>query len=514
MLHAVRVFSRRPGSRLGTIALIGVALSQIPLWYVTGSARFLVLWLVAIGLSAVCAWRVPRRQRWLVGLGSLVSFLSVLFISTSTSQISSWWFVLFPLLGVVLVKLYLALSRRAVPLPAAGALSDQTSLSKPGIARWWRGLVALLIPLHALGLGLYWAYTDHACSQYDLVRRSQGCALAGTLPDLPPDTRKVQLAPSGALVASAAGAEVPRPSPPFTNENMEAYWQQRATTPSTISLWDLSTGKLLHTLEQPAHVLDMMFSPNDQLVATSSADDQTRIWSVDDGSLQYTLPDTSLVVFSADGSLLATRTVNEPNIRLWSMQDGTLLRTIGEDVSASADMVFSPDGSLLAMLYDKEITLWRVADGTLQQTIDTDQGSFDSPSLSFSPDGQILVTTGGEISNNQHTVRLWRVADGTLLHKLVVSQVSITEEVFTGVNSIAFSPDGTRLVVDIVQRPLPSTIMIWRVADGALLDQIDRAGPVQLVRFNDNGTALQIYSASLFENVRMYTQQIAQAAMQ
>ncbi|MBV9790916.1 MAG: hypothetical protein JOZ51_22165 [Chloroflexi bacterium] len=504
MLHAVRVFSRRPGSRLGTITLLGVALSQIPLWYATGSARLLALWLVAIGLSAVCAWRVPPSQRWLVGLGSLVSFLSVLFISMSTRQISGWWFVLIPLLGVVLVKLYLALSKRAVPLPAAGALPDQALLPKPGIARWWRGLVALLIPLHALGLGLYWAYTDHACSQYDLVRRVQGCTLVRTPPTFPANTLAVQISPSGALATSAA-VDLTHP-------------EQIKTEGATISLWDLKNGRLLRTLDQRAQLFGVHFSADDRLVATGGTDGQVRVWRVDDGSLLHTIPNAGNMIFSPDGSILATPS-DETNIDLWSMQDGTLLRTItlDEDVVTRVNMMFSPDGSLLAVREFEDVTLWRVADGTLHQTIVTDQFSFDSERLSFSPDGQILVTTGAESGTEQHTMRIWRIADGTLVHSLHVNQEPLAELSFTSVGPIAFSPDGTHIAAGSFtteEGTKPKmTILIWRVADGTLLERIEPNSLPNMLLFNGDNTVLQIYDSNN-ETVRVYDQLLTQPAAQ
>lgn len=519
MLHAARRYSRRPSPHIGTIMLLGITLSQIPLWYAPGSARFLVLWLVALGLSAVCAWRVPQPQRWLVGLSSLVSILSVLFISMHTGQRSGWWFVFIPLLGVVLVKLYLALSKRAMPLPAADALPDQTSRPHSTIARWWRRLLAILIPLHALSLGLYWAYTDHACSRFDLVRRVQGCALVRTPPTFPTNTHEVEISPSGALVASAAGELTPMERP-FTPENLEAFREQSKTEGATISLWDLKTGRLLRTLEQPARAFGITFSADDQLVATEGADAQVRVWRVDDGSLLHTIPNTHTMTFRPDGSLLATTTVNDPNVRLWSMQDGTLLRTISLEHTIIDDtVIFTPDGLLLAVPYDRQVTLWRVADGTLQQTIDIDYIGHYKEAFSFSPDGQILATatTSYDKDVRSSAVQLWRVTDGTLLHTLNVKPVLKEDPYPAMIYLVSFSPDGTRVAVGafVVEAGGGSkmTILIWRVADGALLEHIEPTSLPNLFHFNDDNTVLQIYDSNL-ETARVYDQRLTQPAAQ
>ncbi|HEY0602547.1 MAG TPA: hypothetical protein VGD58_06535 [Herpetosiphonaceae bacterium] len=524
MIHAAAAASRRADPPIRKIVFLGITLSQIPLWYTFGTTRFVVLWLVALGLSAVCAWLVPPPRRWLVGLGSLVSFLSVLTVNVRAQVLWSGdgakvWFVLVPLLGVILLHIYLMLSKRAVPLPDTSPFAHEASLPNPRVALHWRRFLTLLIAIHALGVGLYWAYADHACSRFDLLRRVQGCALVRTLPTFPAHTNEVQLSPSGALAASVAPVTYTESlllGSPLTDEKIEALRQQIRTESSIISLWDLKTGRLWRTLEIPARPYDVTFSPNDQLVAARDIDDQTRIWSVGNGRLQHTIPDAGLIAFSADGSLLAATKNDDTSVRLWSMQDGTLLRTINlaEDVSFGVEMLFSPDGSLLAMRDGSELTLWRVADGTLQQTIDTDQYYDVSRSLSFSPDGQILATTGRWFRQGDGgAVLLWRVADGTLLHGLKVNQI-ITEEPYSAsIGTAAFSPDGTRVAVDARAWPQPAKILVWRVADGALLEYIDRAVATDLITFNDDGTALQLYGSS-WDPVRIYNQRLTQAAAQ
>lgn len=515
MLHAARRYSRRPGPHIGLIVFLGVALSQILLWSSPWRTQFTVLWLVAVGLSAVCAWRVPQPQRLLVALGSLVSFLSVLLISMSTRQLSGWWFVFMPLLGVVLVKLYLALSRWAVPIPDSSPFARRNSLSSSSRARGWRWFLPILITLHALSLGLYWAYIDHACSRFDLVRRVQGCAVVQTVPAFPVNTNKVQLAPSGTLAASTAPIEPVHMASPITTESVEAYQQQLKTEANTISLWDLKTGRLLRTLDQPARPFDITFSADDQLVATAGADAQVRVWRVNDGSLLHTIADARFMAFSADGSLLATAN-RDADVRLWSIQDGTLLRTItlAEDISFSGELLFSPDGSLLAVRDLADVTLWRVNDGTLHQTLKMDQLPLGlDPSFSFAPDGQTLATTGRFGEEDGGAVLLWRVADGKLLHTLKTHQALTEEPDPPRIGAPAFSSDGTQLVVSAEPMRQPNMFLIWRVADGALLQHIEQPIRTELVRFNADGTTLQFYNTPIREGVRIYTQRTAQPAV-
>lgn len=521
MLHAAAAELQPTDPPIRKIVLLGSALSQIPLWYAPGAARFVVLWLLSIGLSVVCARLVPSPRRWLVGLGSLGSFLSVLSIDVRErvlwyGELEKAWFVIAPLLGVALVQIYLMLINRAVPLPDTGAFSDQAARLGPRTAiRRQRGL-ALLITLHALGLALYWAYSDHACTWFDLVRRVQGCAVGQGLPAFPAHTTEIQISPSGALVASAAPVTYTESlllASPFTTENFEAFQQHIRTEATTISLWDLTTGQLLCTLDQPTRAFDIVVSPDDQLLATRGADDQLRIWSIADGRLLRTIADARFIAFSADGSLLATTTNDDPNIRLWSLRDGTLLRTmsLAEDVSFGVEMAFSPDGSLLAVRNNSVLALWRVGDGALHQTLATRQFPGPTQSLSFAPDGQTLATTGTYFGEGQGVgaVLLWRVADGTLLHALKVNQVISDEPSLARISTASFSPDGTRVAIGAREWPAPAVARIWRVADGALLEHIDGVVATDFVRLSVDGTSLQLYDSSR-NYVRIYTQRIAQ----
>ncbi|MBV9788038.1 MAG: hypothetical protein JOZ51_07695, partial [Chloroflexi bacterium] len=372
MSYLAATHPRQTVPPIRTLLFVSVALSQIPLFYAPESARFVVLWLVSLVLSAACAWHVPQPWRWLVGLVSLISILSVLSVDVrqqvrlhgSTEMI---WFVLIPLLGVVLLHMYLTLIRRAVPIPESTPFARQDSLSRPSRARGWRWLLAILIPLHALGLGLYWAYADHACSRFDLVRRVQGCTVVQAVPAFPVNTNKVQFAPSGTLAASTAPIAPVHLASPINTESVETYQQQLKTEANTISLWDLKTGRLLQTLDQPARPFDITFSADDQLVATAGFDAQVRVWRVADGSLLHTIADARFMALSADGSLLATANADDADVRLWSMPDGKLLRTItlDDNVWTSGSMVFSPDMSLLAVRNNTDVMLWRVEDNTL-----------------------------------------------------------------------------------------------------------------------------------------------------
>lgn len=75
-------------------------------------------------------------------------------------------------------------------------------------------------------------------------------------------------------------------------------------------------------------------------------------------------------------------------------------------------------------------------------------------SLEFSPNGQLLVSTGRD-----STVKIWRVSDGALLHTLGFDSYEI--------DSVAVSPDGQ--YVAAADRAVRSEVRVWRVSDGELV---------------------------------------------
>lgn len=106
------------------------------------------------------------------------------------------------------------------------------------------------------------------------------------------------------------------------------------------------------------------------------------------------------------------------------MQDLVWFRTMltGESVS------FSPDGQFLATTGGfGAIFIYRVSDGSIVRTL---TGHTDwVNSVTFSPNGQILASGSWD-----NTIKLWRVSDGSLIRTSTGHTDLVT--------SVTFSPDG------------------------------------------------------------------------
>jgi WD40 repeat protein len=111
------------------------------------------------------------------------------------------------------------------------------------------------------------------------------------------------------------------------------------------------------------------------------------------------------LAFSPGGTLLASIGAYERCIRIWDPRSGRLERVlVGHPLSTNA-VTFSPDGGLLATTGgDGVVKLWSVAAGRVLHRLDGQTPWLNL--VAFSPDGKLLAATGGG-----GDVRLWDLAE-------------------------------------------------------------------------------------------------------
>ena len=116
-------------------------------------------------------------------------------------------------------------------------------------------------------------------------------------------------------------------------------------------------------------------------------------------------------------------------------------------------VAFSPDGALvLSGSHDDTLKLWDAATGALLRTFE----SKGTTSIAFSPDGTRILSSGFE------TVKLWDAITGSLLR---------TFDGHSGwVLSVTFSPDGTRVLSGGYD-----TLKLWDATTGTTLRAFERA---------------------------------------
>lgn len=261
----------------------------------------------------------------------------------------------------------------------------------------------------------------------------------------------------------------------------------------TLRRWDARTGEELKvdTLGDTDHSFDLVFSPDAKKLAFRRYQPLGRIndfqiWSPADGAMSHKVSNALTpgkeaiwpwkLTFDSAGRHLAIISLNGA-FELYDAEKGTALRAFAGEFSTNCAPSFSPDG--------KTVLAWRPNGGRNKQVggghivlFETETAkekskiAFESGvnDLRYTPDGRALAISSGE------SIHLWDVANQKLLRQIKAgapfaistdSSVLATGDRFGAIelwsiesgkliiqreghgdriSSIAFSPDGTRLI--------------------------------------------------------------------
>jgi WD40 repeat protein len=102
----------------------------------------------------------------------------------------------------------------------------------------------------------------------------------------------------------------------------------------------------------------------------------------------------SSLVFSPDGTLLATTAGQSQFVWLWDATTGALVRKLSGHEYPARAVAFSPDGKhLAAMQAGPDVRVWEVETGKLLSRLAVEAGGFKS--LAFSPAGALVAARWG-----------------------------------------------------------------------------------------------------------------------
>jgi len=215
----------------------------------------------------------------------------------------------------------------------------------------------------------------------------------------------------------------------------------------TVRIWNTDgSGEPLVLRGHTGAVYDVRFSPDGTRLVSAAADATMRIWSSDGTGEPLILRGHAgpiyRVRFSFDGARLASSTEVD-GVWIWS-GDGTGKRLVPSDRSGGAagfhDIDFSPDGRLAVSASDGAIRLWSV-DGTGEPEPAIVHLRAVSP-IAVSPDDALIASYTGD-------GKLWiQRIDGT-------GEPAVLD---TFANSLAWSPDGTRLATSSFEG---KAITVW-----------------------------------------------------
>ncbi|RPA81469.1 hypothetical protein BJ508DRAFT_112407 [Ascobolus immersus RN42] len=220
------------------------------------------------------------------------------------------------------------------------------------------------------------------------------------------------------------------------------------TQPSRVKVWEVPAGKLLWELKEEVarDVITVSFRQDSRALATGHFDGKVRVWQLEQSkqlslicSIEMTTsPRTAgtfatLVTFSPDGSMIAAGLITgmvalydnstgdtlllEPNS---SDEDGATGQYTGNGIDS---LVFSPNGGLLAAIYDShslaiydlEFSGSKRKPGSIDPITTADTSESRMSKLRFSPNGRTLVFYSSSWVPGTNHIKTWDL--DTLLKK-------------------------------------------------------------------------------------------------
>ncbi len=204
------------------------------------------------------------------------------------------------------------------------------------------------------------------------------------------------------------------------------------------------------------------------------------------GKLQKTLQGpkdrVSQLVFSPDGTLLAADAIDGP-LRLWDITTGRTPKILTQDAKLWGILTFSKNGKTLACQSQSgKIELWDVATKTLRTTLGEDSRT-PIHTLVFSPDAKTVVT-----ANPSGKIRIWDTNTGA---ELSVFSTGHTRKF----GALAFSPDSPLLASGHI-----NAIILWDARTFTQLsNRVDTNAWINALAFSADGRTVSSVKSFRFK---------------
>ena len=221
-----------------------------------------------------------------------------------------------------------------------------------------------------------------------------------------------------------------------------------------IDFWRVSNWEKLGSLYGDYRAVSQVaFAPGGQTFAAAFTtplfnQDSVIVWETTNWEITRTLQTDNVleIAFSPDGKILAT-SPDRYSVKIWRLEDAQRIQVLETAFSdAVSAMAFSPNGTVLATgHYDGRIQLWDVAKGS--PLISMQPGGVIS-SLAFNRDGSLLASGDGY---EAYHLFVWDAETGLLLRELDGHAHAI--------DSLAFAPNSRLLV----SASFDGSVILWAV---------------------------------------------------
>ncbi len=256
------------------------------------------------------------------------------------------------------------------------------------------------------------------------------------------------------------------------------------------------------TIKDPKKIGSMAWSPDGTKLASGGMS-SVSIWDARSGIELLTLKGhegvVKTVAWNPDGTKLASgggleervRTVlgldeleRQATVRVWDVKNGSELLVLKGHTGKVETVAWSPDGSKLASNggVDKTVRVWDASTGKTLHVLKGHEGKIGikefkvNYSVAWSPDGTRIVGFGGDT-----TAELWDANSGSQLH--------VFKNHEGNVETVAWSPDGSRLASGASGGD--GTARVWDVMSGKQLHALKGHGNwVYGVAWSRDGTKL------------------------
>jgi WD40 repeat protein len=247
-----------------------------------------------------------------------------------------------------------------------------------------------------------------------------------------------------------------------------------------IFIWEADNGETInHLTNHEGWVTDLLWLANGSLVS-SSFDRTIRVWGADGGLALATYTHFTIVnalAYSAKRDALISGGGGPFHLREWQLASGTMLREIKGLTSWVNQIEWLADGEhYLTLSSDSRLALWDGRFGQIVAEFDPPDSSFGSQgnSIAISPDGTKLVT--GEGSGK---LLIWDTKDKSL--------ASILSHHMLGISGLAYSRDGRLLAAASGD----GKISIWRMPEGEFIRELAGfSGMINAISWSPDGRRL------------------------
>ncbi len=264
---------------------------------------------------------------------------------------------------------------------------------------------------------------------------------------------------------------------PFTADSRRLI---TASLTHPVTIWDVATGTELGRI--PAlgtNHLSVALSPDNRLLAVGGSDGWLKVWDLTQECLikewqPHRLPVLKLYFLDHGQTLVSGAIIPHQGseVKRWEAASWREVPFGLIDFKMCHGVAQSPDRKFLAAVGAATKTrVWDYASGRLEATLGPDTIAW---TPAFSPDGCMLAVAA------EYRVRLWEVGSWR--------DVATLEQLAGGVISVAFSPDGRRLLTGGNLQP---AVEIWdHVAHRGLMSLRGRGKSADWVEFSPDGNTL------------------------